>query len=242
MSGVSLAKILAVAYSALCSSNEELSLLEQLQTTKVELDDVKQQSDLDMEELRGETKKREAQLRERLNAMIVRAEIAEDLNEQTQSKMQKMMGRRFEFEVEAKEWKDRYARDSPLWTNRYERERDYRRQEQIAARERLAKIQADGRETVRLAKEEGRHKFEALKMDLSHQLEQKDSQLLERDIKLKQLQNALEASDARIAELEGQRSVRQLFGEAWAVIKGRVQKRWAKRKSGKDERKTMSVK
>lgn len=91
---------------------------------------------------------------------------------------------------------------------------------------------------MRLAKEEGRHKLEAIKLDLSHQLLQKDSQLLERDIKLKQLQNAIEVSDACIAELECQRSVRQLLGEAWADIKGRVQKIGAKR----DERKTMSAK
>lgn len=219
---------MTVAYFALRNSNEQLSLLEQLQRAKVELNELKQQSDLDVEELRAKAKRGDAQLRKRLNSMIVRAEIAEDLNNQTQSKMQKMLGRRFEFEVEAKEWKDRYARDSPLWTNRFERERDYRRQEQIEARKRLANTQADARETVRLAKEEGRHKLEAIKMDMFHQLEQKDSQLLERDMKLKQLQNALEASDARIAELEGQRSVRQLLGEAWVVIKGRVQKWWAK--------------
>jgi uncharacterized protein YbcI len=219
---------LTVAYFALRNSNEELSLLEQLQRAKVELNELKQQSDLDVEELRAKAKRGDAQLRKRLNSMIVRAEIAEDLNKQTQAKMQKMMGTRFEFEVEAKEWKDRYARDSPLWTSRFERERDFRRQEQIEARERLAKTQADARATVRLAKEEGRHKLEAIKMDMFHQLEQKDSQLLERDMKLKQLQNALQASDARIAELEGQRSVRQLLGEAWVVIKGRVQKWWAK--------------
>lgn len=227
-----------VAYSALRNNKEELSLLEHLQRANFELNDLKRQSDFDMEEMRAEEKIRQAQLRERLHDMTVRAEIAEDLNKQTQSKMQKMMGRQFDFEVEAKEWMDRYARDSPLWTNRFERERIYRRREQIDARERLVKFQADARETVRLAKEEGRHKLEGIKLDLSHLLEQKDSQLLERDIKLQQLQNAKETSDARIAELECQRSVRQLFGEAWAVIKGRVQKKWVKR----DERKTMSVK
>lgn len=223
--------------------NEEMSLLEQLQTAQDELDEVKRQSALDMKKLRAEARRREAEWRERLNDMKAKVEIAEDLNAQTQSKMQEMMASLFEYELEAKEWKDRYARDSPLWTDRYERELYYRRQEQIAARERLSKTQADYREIVRLAKEEGRQKTAEIKLEISNQLEQKEMRLRANDIRLKKLQNALEANDTRIAELERERtSVRELVREAWvivkgrlqnrsAIIRGRLQKTWAKRKS-----------
>lgn len=208
--------------------NEELSLLEQLQTAKDEFDELKRQSALDKKQLRAEARRREAEWRERLNDMIAKMEITEHLYAQAQSKMQEMMESQFEYELEAKEWKHRYDRDLSLSTDRYELEVKFRRQEQIAARERLSKTQADYREIVRLAKEEGRQKTAEIKLEMSYELEEKEMRLRANDIRLNQLRNALEASDLRIAELERERtSVRELAREVWFIVQGRLQKRSA---------------
>ena len=115
-----------------------------------------------------------------------------------------------------------------MWTNHYELKLNFCHQEQVVARERLSKAQEDYREIVRLAKEEGRQKMAETKWEMSNELREKEIRLRANDFRLSQLQDALEVSDSRIAELECKRtSIRELVRETWVIIQGRLQKRSA---------------
>ena len=57
--------------------------------------------------------------------------------------MHNMVSKQLELELEAMEWKEQYARDSPFWTEHYEKEHMYHHKDQIEASERLSKAMID---------------------------------------------------------------------------------------------------
>lgn len=206
--------------------------MEELQETKDALEQLKRESQNTIAEIRAEAEQSEAQWREQVNEMAVRVDVAENLQKQAQARMQQMTQDQVELDSEVKDWKEMYARDSPLWTEKYEREREYRRREQIEARERLSQYMKDSRDKLALANEEGRKREEMIREELTRVLEQNKRTLSYTTIELKQAKAALIAQDAKIEELGDDRdSLRQLAGEAWDLIKERTKKRWKMLKS-----------
>lgn len=209
--------------------NSELSLSEQLQAAKDTLNEFKQESEQTIVDLHAEAKENEAYWRVQVNEMTAKAEVAEKMNQQAQRAMQDMTVNQIELDSEAKEWKEMYARECTLWTDKYDSEREYRRQEQIAARERLSKYMSDSRNQLKLANEEGRKREDMIRAELTRVLEQTKRTLSYTTTELKKAKIELEAKDAKIEELGGDRdSLRQLTGEAWGLIKERTRNRWKK--------------
>ena len=219
--------------------DKEASLSEQLKMANDALEYLKLESNEMIAELREEAKENEAQWKAQVNEMTVKVEVADDLNRLAQAKMHDMVSKQLELESEATEWKEKYARDSPLWKDRYEKEREYRRQEQIAARERLSKAMMDAREKLKLASEESRKREDAIREELVNLLEQNKRILAAKTVELKKAQTAMVAKDAQIEELGGDRdSLRKFAREAWDLIKERTQKQWDKVRGRVRSRKT----
>lgn len=219
------------------------SLTEQLEASQIALDTLKKESNDAIAEILAETRERESQLKSQVNEMTIKVEVSESLSKRLQQKMQEMTVKQVELDSEAREWKDRYAKDSPLWTAKYEREREYRQQEQIAARERLSRAMTEARDQLKLVHEESRNRESTIRSELTKILEQNKRTLSFTTIELKQAKTALVAKDAKIEELGGDRdSLRKLAKEAWALIKQRTKNRWNKLTSriGR-ERKTQRV-
>lgn len=208
---------------------KEASLSEQLQAANEALDDLKQRYNQDIAQIRAEARESVKQWKARVNEMTVKVEVAQDLHKRAQAKMHDMISNQLELGSEATEWKEKYARDSPLWTARYEKEREYRRQEQAAARERMSQAMMETREKLRLVTAESRKREDTARAELANLLELNQRLLAAKTADLKKAQTALVAKDEQIEELSRKRdSLRQLARESWDLIKARTQNRWNK--------------